>query len=75
MITYSPLIDQARKALKNQGYLGPKALHTSPMPAHSLTGLSPPLLFGTDGIVFGPVRLWGVPASAQDAFFHVLPVE
>ena len=75
MITYSPPIDCARKALKYQGCFGPKALHTSPMSAHSLTGLSPLLLFGADGAIFGPVRLWNVPASTQDTFLHVLPME
>ena len=75
MITYSPPIDHARKALKNQGRLGPKALHTSPMSAHPFTGLSPPLLLGAIRAVFGPVRLGDVPAAAQDAFLHVLPME
>ena len=75
MITYSPPIDCARKALKYQGCFGPKALHTSPMSAHSLTGLSPLLLFGAGGAIFGPVRLWNVPASTQDTFLHVLPME
>lgn len=45
------------------------------MSAHSLTGLSPPLLFGAIRAVFGPVGLGDVPAAAQDAFLHVLPVE
>ena len=75
MITYSPPIDHARKALKNQGRFGPKALHTSPMSAHPFTGLSPPLLLGAIRTVFGSVRLEDVPAAAQDAFLHVLPVE
>ena len=34
-----PPIDHARKALKYQGFFAPKALHTSPMSAHSVTGL------------------------------------
>ena len=75
MKSIRPPIDHAWKALKNQGRLGPKALHTSPMSAHSVTGLSPPLLFGTIRAVFGSVRLGDVPAAAQDAFLHVLPVE
>jgi len=75
MITYSPPIDHARKALKNQGCFGPKALQTSPMTAHPFTGLSLPLLFGAVRAVFGSVRLGNVPAAAEDTFLHVLPVE
>ena len=45
------------------------------MTAYPFTGLAPPLLFGTIRAVFGPVRLGDVPAAAQDAFLHVLPVE
>jgi hypothetical protein len=75
MKSIRPPIDHAWKALKNQGRLGPKALHTSPMSAHPFTGLSPPLLLGAIRAVFGPVGFGDVPAAAQDAFLHVLPVE
>ena len=45
------------------------------MTAYPLTSLSPPLLFGAIGAIFGPVRLGDVPAAPYDAFLHVLPME
>ena len=45
------------------------------MSAHSVTGLTPPLLFGTFRAVFRPIGFWQIVTAAEDAFPPVCPVE
>ena len=56
-------------------FFGPKALHISPMSAHSVTGLTPPLLFSTFRTVFRPVGFWNKVAAADGAGLHMVTVE
>ena len=70
-----PPIDHTRKALKYQGFFAPKALHTSPMSAHSVTGLFPLLLPGAIRAVFRPVGFWNVQFTTADTLFPVLLME
>ena len=70
-----PLLSRPRKALKIKGFFGPKALHISPMTTYPVTGLSPPLLFGTVRAVFRSIGFWQIVAAAEDAFLSVCPVE
>jgi hypothetical protein len=53
----------------------PKALHISPMSAHSVTGLTPPLLFSTFQTVFCPVGFWYKVATANGTGLHAVAVE
>lgn len=70
-----PPIDHARKALKYQGFFAPKALHTSPMSAHSVTGLFSFFLPGAIRAVFRPVGFWHKVAAADGAGLHAVAVE
>ena len=45
------------------------------MSAHSVTGLTPTLLFSTFRTVFRPIGLWQIGAAAKDAFLHIGPME
>ena len=71
----APLLTTVRKALNCKAFETPKALHISPMSAYSVTGLTPPLLFGTIRTVFRPVGFWQIGVATEDTFLHVSPVE
>ena len=64
-----------RKALIYKDFSTSKALHIDPMAAHTVTGLMPPLLFGTVRAVFSPVGFWQKGSAANCAQLHLVMVE
>jgi hypothetical protein len=71
----APLLTSTRKALQINAFFWPKALHIRPMSAHSVTGLTPPLLFSTFRTVFRPVGFWHKVAAADGTGLHAVTVE
>ena len=71
----SPPLTTTRKALIYKDFSTSKALHIGPMAAHTVTGLMPPLLFGTVRAVFSPVGFWQINAATNDASLHAVTIE
>jgi hypothetical protein len=68
-------LTSTRKALQINAFFWPKALHIRPMSAHSVTGLTPPLLFSTFRTVFRPVGFWHKVAAANGTGLHAVTAE
>ena len=71
----APLLTTAQNPLIFNALKVPKALHFSPVAAHPVTGLFPPLLIGAIEAIFGPVGFGDKQGTTNSAWPHLVTVE